>query len=140
MRAALMMAFPVGAVLGAVSLVAAGQPVSATANRYSGIVTAVDPAGAHLTVSELGRLGTMRTHRLHVALDTRVTRSERADRDVSDPTHPFVDTPVALTEVRSGEFVVVEVIGSGRTEEARSVTVTAEPSSGTGGANPAAGS
>jgi hypothetical protein len=52
--------------------------------------------------------------------------SER-DANAEDPTHPFKDTVISLSDVGRGDYVVVEMRGPEGKELARSVVVTFRP-------------
>jgi hypothetical protein len=55
-----------------------------------------------------------------------VVLSER-DEQAEDLGHPFKDTVIGLSEVRRGDYVVVEMRGPEGRELARSVVVTFRP-------------
>ena len=65
----------------------------------------------------------------------RVVLSERDDR-AEDLSHPFKDTVISLSEVRRGDFVVVEMRGPEGKALARSVVVTFRSHEGAGGPAP----
>ena len=60
---------------------------------------------------------------VELAPDPRVVRSERADR-VEALSHPFTDTVISLSDVRKGDFVVVEMRGPEGTAVAQTIVVT----------------
>jgi len=61
--------------------------------------------------------------RVELAQDARGVLSERDDR-AEDLSHPFKDTMISLSDVRKGDFVVVEMRGPQGTAVARLVVVT----------------
>lgn len=69
--------------------------------------------------------------RVEVASDARVVLSERDDR-AEDLSHPFKDTVISLSDVRRGDFVVVEMRGPEGKALARSVVVTFRGHQGAG--------
>lgn len=121
--------FAVGAV--ALGLVILGGPAPLLAgivSRHSGIVRAVNLQADTLTLEELAALGRLRTLHIRIPPGVRPIRSERLpDSQVTDLRHPFKESSIDLAHVRPGDFVVVEVSGTGTKEEARSVVVTFEP-------------
>jgi len=97
-------------------------PVRIVSTRSSGVVQAVDPRARSLVLEERGVAGTGRL-RVELAPDARVVLSQREAR-AADPTHPFTDTPIDLSDVRRGDYVVVDIQGPEGRELGRSVTVT----------------
>jgi hypothetical protein len=98
-------------------------PAHVVTTRASGIVLAVDPRARTLVLQDMGAVAEARTRHVELARDARVVLSERVDR-VEDLSHPFKDTVIALSDVRKGDFVVVEMRGPEGTAVARSVVVT----------------
>jgi len=64
--------------------------------------------------------------RVGLAPDARVVLSERDDR-AEDLSHPFKETVISLSDVRKGDFVVLEMRGPEGKARARSVVVTWRP-------------
>lgn len=116
--------------LGGVAVVMLTPALVLAANgaRHAGTVVSVDSKSNTLVVDELGKAGKEEKLRLHVAPNARVVLSERVDQ-ASDPQHTFKDTPIALGDVKPGDFVVVDVTGRGKAATAESVTVTLRPGS-----------
>lgn len=112
--------------LGAMWLAGGSAPVLAgPAARHSGSVVAVDPQARTLVIDELERLGKERKLTVRIAQQAQVVLSERLpDDQVADLRHPFRDTPISLSDIRPGDFVVVELTEKGNKAEAISVTVT----------------
>jgi hypothetical protein len=116
----------VAVALGMLAFVAVAQPaVVAAGERHSGTVTAVDPQARTLIVEELAEEGKVKHLRILVARDAQVVLSERIpDREVTDFSRTFRDTPLILSQIRSGDFVNLDVERSGATLVATSITVT----------------
>jgi hypothetical protein len=112
--------------LGMLAFVEVAQPaVVAPGERHSGTVTAVDPQARTLIVEELAEEGKVKHLRIVVARDAQLLLSERIpDREVTDFSRTFRDTPLILSQIRSGDFVNLDVERSGETLVARSITVT----------------
>jgi hypothetical protein len=93
----------------------------AAGERHTGTVVTV--GSDNLIVDGLGRGG--REEKLNVAVTptTRITYSER-NAHASSPQELFNDTTIPLTDVKKGDFVVVETKSEGKRLVAESVTVT----------------
>ena len=91
-------------------------PGRVVTTRSSGIVLAVNPGARTLVLQDMGAAEKAGRLRVELAPDARVVRSERY--------HPFKDTVIGLSDVRKGDFVVVEMRGPEGTAVARSVVVT----------------
>ena len=89
--------------------------------RHTGTVMSVEPNGLVLLV--LGRGGKEQKLQVAVTPQTRVTDSERNPRPTSVQ-ELFTDKPIPLSEVKKGDFVVVETSGEGKKLVADSVMVT----------------
>ena len=108
-----------------------GRPVPSTkpppgrvvTTRSSGIVLAVNPGARTLVLQDMGAAAEAGRVLVELAPDARVVLSERDDR-AEDVSHPFKDTVISLSDVRKGDFVVVEMRGPEGTAVARSVVVT----------------
>ena len=98
-------------------------PVRVVSTRSSGVVLSVDPRGNALVLEDRGVAG---RRRVELAPDARVVLSERDDK-AENLSHPFKDTVIGLSEVRRGDYVVVEMRGPEGKELARSVVVTFRP-------------
>ena len=109
----------------------AGRPVAPSnppaghivTTRSSGIVMTVSPGARTLVLQDMGAAAGAGRLRVEVAPDARVVLSERDDR-AEDLSHPFKDTVISLSDVRPGDFVVVEMKRAEGTAVARSVVVT----------------
>jgi hypothetical protein len=98
-------------------------PGRVVTTRSSGIVQAVNPKARTLVLEDLGAAPAASRLRVELAPDARVVLSERVDR-ADDLSHPFKDTVISLSDVRRGDFVVVELRGPEGKALARSVVVT----------------
>jgi hypothetical protein len=103
------------------------QRTPAYPTRASGVVLSVDLKATALVLQDMGALPGGRRLRIRLAPDTRIVLSERASHTVG-----FKDTAIGLSEIRSGDFVVVDMSWSDRTPLARSVVVTFRAGQGTG--------
>ncbi len=89
-------------------------PTWAAAERHSGTVEAVDPRSGRLTIEELVEGGRPRTLAVQVPAQARVVLSERMTPDTfTSAGELFKDTAIPLSEVRPGDFVVLEMDGTG---------------------------
>jgi len=86
--------------------------------RHTGTVMSVEPNGLVLL-----RGGKEQKLQVAVTPQTRVTDSERNPRPTSVQ-ELFTDKPIPLSEVKKGDFVVVETSGEGKKLVADSVMVT----------------
>jgi hypothetical protein len=100
-------------------------PARIVSTRSSGLVMSVDPGTRTLVLEDRGGTGAA-GRRVELAPDARVVLSER-DEQAEDLGHPFKDTVIGLSEVRRGDYVVVEMRGPQGKELARSVVVTFRP-------------
>jgi hypothetical protein len=99
-------------------------PTRIVSTRSSGVVQSVDPRARTLVLEDPGVAGGRL--RVELAPDARVVLSQR-EAQSADPTHPFLDTPIDLSDVRRGDYVVVNIQGPEGQEVGRSVTVTFRP-------------
>jgi hypothetical protein len=89
----------------------------------------VDVQKRTLVVEELGAAARVEQLHLWIGRETRLVRSEALPAsEVTDPRYPFRDTPIELQDLRPGDFVVVELDGSGNRRAVSAVIVT-RPSS-----------
>jgi hypothetical protein len=88
-------------------------------------VLSVDPGARALVVEDLGATAASR-RRVELAPDARVVLSER-DPHAEDPSRSFKDTAINLSDVRRGDYVVVQMQGPEGKELAHSVAVTFRP-------------
>jgi hypothetical protein len=86
-------------------------------------VLGVNPGARTLVLQDMGAAAEAGRLLVELAPDARVVLSERDDR-AGDLSHPFKDTVISLSDVRKGDFVVVEMRGPEGTAVARSVVVT----------------
>jgi len=100
--------------------------------RSSGIVLSVNPSARTLVLQDMEAAAEVRRLRVELAPDARVVLSERDDQ-AEDLSHPFKDTMISLSDVRTGDFVVVEMRGPEGKALARSVVVTFRPGQGASG-------
>lgn len=94
--------------------------------RSTGVVLSVDPKGRMLVLEDRGVAGDAGRLRIELAPDVRVVLSERDDH-AQDVSRQFKDTAINLSDVRRGDYVVVERSGPEGKELARSVMVTFRP-------------
>lgn len=95
------------------------------AERHSGTVVSVDARSETVAIEELGVAGQAVRLTMRVPRDARVVRSERLpDAEILDPTRPFRDTPIALEEVRPGDFVTIESTAGGAVRTATQLIIT----------------
>lgn len=97
-------------------------PVRVVTTRSSGLVLSVNPRARTLVLEDRGAAGAAQLQ-VELTPDARVVLSERDDR-AEDLSHPFKDTLISLSDVRRGDFVVVEMRGPEGKALARSVVVT----------------
>jgi hypothetical protein len=97
--------------------------LAASATRHDGTIEAVNPKAKTLVIWELGANAKAHAVRVHVAPTARVALSRRNPK-ATDAQHEFTDTPIQLSDIKRGDFVVVDETGSGARAEARSVVVT----------------
>jgi hypothetical protein len=101
-------------------------PARIVSTRSSGVVLSVDPGASMLVLDERGAGGEARRLRIELAPEARVVLSERAER-AEDVSRLFKDTPIDLSDIRTGDYVVVERRGPEGEELAQSVVVTFRP-------------
>lgn len=101
-------------------------PVRVVSTRSSGVVLSVDPRTRMLVLEDRGAAAAAGRLRVELAPDARVVLSERDDQ-AEDLSRPFKDTVISLSDVRRGDYVVVEMRGPEGKELARSVVVTFRP-------------
>lgn len=94
--------------------------------RHSGTVLAVSNwQTPTLVVEEMVEEAKVRKLQVLITAQTQLVRSERLPKDqVTDPRRPFRDSPIGLSEIRLGDFVVVELTVVGEGAVASSVTLT----------------
>ena len=97
-------------------------PARAVGARFSGVVLSVDPTARALVLEDRGA-GAAERLRVQLAPDARVVVSER-DAQAEDPIHSFKDTPISLSDIGRGDYVVVERRGPPGKELAHSIVVT----------------
>ncbi len=107
-------------------------PMRVVTRRSSGIVLSVNPSARTLVLQDMAAAAEVRRLRVELAPDARVVLSERDDQ-AEDLSHPFKDTMISLSDVRTGDFVVVEMRGPEGQALARSVVVTFRPGQGADG-------
>lgn len=107
-------------------------PVRVVTTRSSGIVLSVDPRARALVLEDRGAAAAASRLRVELAPDARVVLSERDDR-AEDLSHPFKDTLISLSEVRRGDFVVVEMRGPEGKARAQALVVTLRGTQEAGG-------
>jgi RNase P protein component len=114
-----------GRLLAGVALVAGlagtGAGVAPAGERRAGTVLAVDPQARTLVLDEFGANAERRALRVQVPREAVVLVSQRnrAGREVKDS---FRDSSITLADVRTGDFVVIEM--SDQPEVARLVMIT----------------
>lgn len=98
-------------------------PVRVVTTRSSGLVLSVNPTARTLVLEDRGAAAAASRLRVELAPDARVVRSERDDR-AEDLSHPFKDRVISLSDIRKGDFVVVEMRGPEGKALVRSLVVT----------------
>lgn len=101
-------------------------PARIVSMRSSGVVLSVDPRASMLVLEDSGAAGEAGRLRVKLAPDARVVLSERNDQ-AEDLSRPFKDTVISLSDVRRGDYVVVERRGPEGKDLAHSVVVTFRP-------------
>ena len=101
-------------------------PARVISTRASGRVLSVDPGARTFVLEDMGAGAQVSRLRVELAPDASVVLSERDDR-AEDLSHPFKDTVISLSDLRKGDFVVVEMRGPEGKARARSVVVTWRP-------------
>jgi hypothetical protein len=94
------------------------------AGRHSGTVVSVDSQARTLVVEEMVEDARLRTLQVRVGPQTRVIVSERLPEAEATVNRVFRETPIGVADIRPGDFVVVEVSGSGAGTVADSVMIT----------------
>jgi hypothetical protein len=93
----------------------------AAGTRHSGTVVEVGRDG--LIVDELGLAGREEKLHINVTATTRVVESQRNPR-ASGPEDAFTENTIALSDIKTGDFVVVDTSQDGKQLVAESVMVT----------------
>jgi hypothetical protein len=93
----------------------------AAGTRHSG--TVVDVGRDNLVVDKLGRAGKEQKLHLTVTANTRVVESER-NSHASGTQDAFTEKTIALSDIRKGDFVVVDARREGKKLVADTVMVT----------------
>jgi len=97
--------------------------LSSAAERHAGTVLTVNASSGSLTLDEFWVGGQRRTLQVRLAPDTQVVRSERSET-FTDWSNTFTTTRIDASELRAGDFVVVELAGAAPEDVARLVMVT----------------
>ena len=97
--------------------------VATGAERHSGSVVAVDAATRTLVIDEIGANAKEQKLRLRLAPQAQLILSERNDHP-EDFQHVFKEVPIGLSDLKPGDFVVVEVVKAGKENLADLVMVT----------------
>jgi hypothetical protein len=98
-------------------------PGRIVSTRFSGVVLSVDRAASVLVLEDRGAAGAAARLRVELAPDARVVLSER-DGQAEDPSRAFKDTPISLSDIGRGDYVVVERRGPEGKQLAHSIVVT----------------
>lgn len=106
---------------------AARTPAPVTPSRVSGVVLSVDLKARALVIQDMGADAEARRLRVGLAPDARVVLSER-----ESPATEFRDSTISLSDIRDGDFVVVDLKRSEGAPLARSVVVTLRAGQGAG--------
>ena len=116
------------------------RPVAAQTNeRHSGTVVSVDPAARSLVMNELVQEGRPRQLVVRVPGGAPVVVSDRIpDEQVLRFDTVFVERPIDLSDVRPGDFVVIEGRARGDAAAAGKVIVTLRSTGSAPAAAPAA--
>ena len=97
--------------------------VATGAERHSGSVVAVDAATRTLVIDEIGANAKEQKLRLRLAPQAQLILSERNDHP-EDFQHVFKEVPIGLSDLKPGDFVVVEVVKAGKENLADLVMIT----------------
>lgn len=103
--------------------IAAFTPPRALAAGHQHAGTVLDVTSGSLVVDELGAAGKETKLHVRVTPQTRVTLSTR-NSHATDVQSAFTSTAIALTDVKKGDFVVVDTKRGGKAAVAEAVTVT----------------
>lgn len=106
-----------------IALSGAGTTSAAQPMRHTGTVEHVDAKARTLVIREFGANARASDFRIHLAPNARIVRSER-NPQAADVQHEFTDTPIALSAIKHGDFVVINVAGHGAHALGESVMVT----------------
>lgn len=93
--------------------------------RHSGTLITVIPGTGSVVLEEMVERGQGRQLRVRLSPQTQIVLSERLPAEqVTDLYHPFKDTEIAVSDLRVGDFVTVELTEAGDDALASSITVT----------------
>lgn len=110
---------------GLVWLIPAAAPAGM---RHAGTVLMVDASAGTLAIEEYWINGQRRVLKIRTTADTQVVLSERNEM-FKDLTDTFTMTPIHATDLKIGDFVVVELAGIAP-ENAASLVMVTHPASG----------
>lgn len=116
----ILISFVVGALL---SLAGHGPAGAAAGSRHDGRVAAIDATARRLVLRELVANARPVELAVRIAPDATIVVSTRNEHAL-DFSHEFAERPIALSEIHPGDFVVVEMAGTGAQARAKSVIVT----------------
>src|SRR5919197_1472381 len=95
-------------IVGAVPLAGVQAARAGSITRHDGTVESLDLKRQTMVIRELGANAAAHDLRVHVAPGTRVVLSER-NPQATDVQHEFRDTPIQFSDVKRGDFVVVDL-------------------------------
>lgn len=111
------------------SLLATTPALAAETDAHSGILTAIDPVHRTVTLSELGpwtgptAARTMRT--LAIAPDAKIELVQRSKTTSGGWPGGFRESPLAVTQLRPGQFATLRVVHQGGQPTVESIEVVA---------------
>ena len=97
--------------------------------RHAGTLLIVDGSAGMLTLEEYWVNGQRRELKVRITRDTQVVLSERNER-FTKLADTFITTPIRVSDLRSGDFVVVELADTGAENLASLVMVTRPAAAG----------
>jgi hypothetical protein len=111
-------------VFGALLSLAGHGPAGAdSGSRHDGSVASVDATARRLVLRELVANARPIELAVRIAPDARIVVSTRNEHAL-DFSHEFSERSISLSEIHPGDFVVVELTGTGAQARAESVIVT----------------
>ncbi len=110
-------------IVGTVPLAGAHAALARSTTRHDGTVESLDPKSQTMVIREFGANAKIHHLRVYVTPETHVMLSER-DPKATDAEHEFRDTPIRFSDIKLGDFVVVDLTGQGNPSDAQSVVIT----------------
>jgi hypothetical protein len=117
---AFMLAILIG---GTVPLAGAPAATGGSIARHDGTVESLDSKSQTMVIREFGANARIHHLRVYVTPETHVMLSERNPK-ATDAEHEFRDSPIRFSDIKLGDFVVVDLTGPGKPDHAQSVVIT----------------